>query len=131
MVLRPDEARLVRLGGRAQQLGVDVRRSGVDEAYPEPPARAPDFQDDLARSPKPLKFQVVDEHLRMADDTQTLDIYWARNNGHMADVVVGYIPSERLLMEGDPTIASRYWPEVARLGRKGAALGDTEPMSGA
>ena len=36
----------------------------------------------------------------------------------------------RLLMEGDPTIASRYWPEVARLGEKGAALGDTLPKAG-
>ena len=27
----------------------------------------------------------------MSDDTQTLEIYWARNNGHMADVLVGYI----------------------------------------
>ena len=36
----------------------------------------------------------------------------------------------RLLMESDPTIASRYWPEVARLGKKGAGLGDTEPKQG-
>ena len=48
---------------------------------------APDYPDDLARAPKPLKFQAVDEHLRMSDDTQTLDIYWARNNAHMADVL--------------------------------------------
>lgn len=36
----------------------------------------------------------------------------------------------RLLMESDPTIASRYWPEVARLGEKGAALGDALPKAG-
>jgi glyoxylase-like metal-dependent hydrolase (beta-lactamase superfamily II) len=78
---------------------------------------APDFPDDLARAPKPLKFQAVDEHLRMSDDTQTLDIYWARNNAHMADVLVGYIASERLLMEGDLVTAAfdwQHWPDGFR-----------------
>ena len=36
----------------------------------------------------------------------------------------------RLLMEEDPQVASRYWPEVARLGRMGASLGDA-PVPGA
>jgi glyoxylase-like metal-dependent hydrolase (beta-lactamase superfamily II) len=78
---------------------------------------APDFPDDLARAPKPLKFQAVDEHLRMSDDTQTLDIYWARNNAHMADVLVGYVASERLLMEGDLVTAAfdwQHWPDGFR-----------------
>src|SRR4029450_9845695 len=78
---------------------------------------APDYPDDLARAPKPLKFQAVAEHLRMMDDTQALDIYWARNNGHMADVLVGYVPSERLLMEGDLVTAAfdwQHWPDGFR-----------------
>jgi len=37
----------------------------------------------------------------------------------------------RLLMEPDPTIASRYWPEIARLGKKGAGIGDALPKQGA
>ena len=36
----------------------------------------------------------------------------------------------RLLMQSDPQIASRYWPEVARLGKKGAALDDAAPKEG-
>jgi hypothetical protein len=78
---------------------------------------APDFPDDLARNPKPLKFQAVDEHLRLSDDVQTLDIYWARNNPHMADVLVGYLPSEQLLMEGDLASAAldwQHWPDGFR-----------------
>jgi len=78
---------------------------------------APDYPDDLARATKPLKFQAVDEHVRMSDDTQTLDIYWARNNSHMADVLVGYVPSERLLMEGDLVTAAfdwQHWPDGFR-----------------
>jgi glyoxylase-like metal-dependent hydrolase (beta-lactamase superfamily II) len=95
-----------------------VQRRGSEPQFRDMVAHAaPAFPDDLARSPKPLKFQAVDEHLRMADDTQTLDIYWARNNGHMADILVGYIPSERLLMEGDLVTAAfdwQHWPDGFR-----------------
>ena len=78
---------------------------------------APDFPDDLAKSPKPLKFMPVDEHLRLADETQTVDVYWGRNNGHMADVVFAYVPSEKLLIEGDMVTAAfdwQHWPDTFR-----------------
>jgi glyoxylase-like metal-dependent hydrolase (beta-lactamase superfamily II) len=95
-----------------------VQRRGSEPQFRDMVAhRAPDYPDDLARAPKPLKFQAVDERLRMSDETQTLDIYWARNNGHMADVLVGYVPSERLLMEGDLVTAAfdwQHWPDGFR-----------------
>ena len=78
---------------------------------------APDFPDDLAKNPKPLKFTAVDEHLQLADDTQTVDVYWGRNNGHMADVVFAYVPSEKLLIEGDMVTAAfdwQHWPDTFR-----------------
>ena len=37
----------------------------------------------------------------------------------------------RLLMEQDPQVASRYWPQIAALGKKGAALGNAPPNAGA
>jgi glyoxylase-like metal-dependent hydrolase (beta-lactamase superfamily II) len=95
-----------------------VQRRGSEPQFRDMVAHsAPNYPDDLARAPKPLKFQAVDEHLRMSDDTQTLEIYWARNNGHMADVLVGYVPSERLLMEGDLVTAAfdwQHWPDGFR-----------------
>jgi glyoxylase-like metal-dependent hydrolase (beta-lactamase superfamily II) len=78
---------------------------------------APEFPDDLAKSPKPLKFMAVDEHLRLNDETQTVDVYWGRNNGHMADVVFAYVPSEKLLIEGDMVSAAfdwQHWPDTFR-----------------
>jgi glyoxylase-like metal-dependent hydrolase (beta-lactamase superfamily II) len=78
---------------------------------------APDFPDDLAKNPKPLKFTPVEEHLRLSDDTQTVDVYWGRNNGHMADVVFAYVPSEKLLIEGDMVTAAfdwQHWPDTFR-----------------
>jgi len=78
---------------------------------------APDFPDDLAKNQKQLKFTPMDEHLRLADDTQAVDVYWGRNNGHMADVVFAYVPSEKLLIEGDMVTAAydwQHWPDTFR-----------------
>ena len=78
---------------------------------------APDFPDDLTKNPKPLKFTAVDEHLQLKDETQTVDVYWGRNNGHMADVVFAYVPSEKLLIEGDMVTAAfdwQHWPDTFR-----------------
>ena len=95
-----------------------VQRRGSEPQFRDMVAHAaPDFPDDLARRPRPLKFQAVDEHLRMSDDTQTLDIYWVPNSAHMADVLVGYVPSEKLLMEGDLATAAfdwQHWPDGFR-----------------
>jgi glyoxylase-like metal-dependent hydrolase (beta-lactamase superfamily II) len=95
-----------------------VQRRGSEPQFRDMVAHAaPDYPDDLARNRKPLKFLAVNEHLRMSDDTQTLDIYWVGNNAHMADVLVGYVPSERLLMEGDLVTAAfdwQHWPDGFR-----------------
>jgi glyoxylase-like metal-dependent hydrolase (beta-lactamase superfamily II) len=95
-----------------------VQRRGSEPQFRDMVAHAaPDYPDDLARTPKPLKFLAVNDHLRMSDETQTLDIYWVGNNAHMADVLVGYVPSERLLMEGDLVTAAfdwQHWPDGFR-----------------
>lgn len=78
---------------------------------------APDFPDDLAKSPKPFKFMPVDEKLRLSDETMTLDVFWARNNIHMADAVFAYAPAQRVVMEGDIATAAfdyQFWPDNFR-----------------
>lgn len=78
---------------------------------------APDFPDDLARSPKPLNFIPVDEKLVLSDPTMTLWVLWTRNNIHMADAVVAYAPAQRVIMEGDVATASyiwQFWPDNLR-----------------
>ena len=74
---------------------------------------APDYPDDLARSPQPFKTRVMGDHLRLQDDTQTLDLYWGRNNGHMADVVFAYAPEQKVMMEGDLVTAAYQWQNWA------------------
>ena len=78
---------------------------------------APDFPDDLAKSPKPFKLLPVDERLRLSDDTMTLDVLWARNNIHMADAVFAYAPAQKVAIEGDIATASydyQFWPDNFR-----------------
>jgi hypothetical protein len=77
----------------------------------------PDYPDDLAKNHKPFKFMPVDEHLRLSDDTMTLDVYWARNNIHMADAVFAYAPAQKVAMEGDIATAAydyQFWPDNFR-----------------
>lgn len=78
---------------------------------------ARDYPDDLALHPMPFRALAMGEHLRLQDETQTLDLYWGRNNGHMADVVFGYVPSAKLIMEGDMVTAAYewvHWPDSLR-----------------
>jgi len=76
--------------------------------------RAPDYPDALEKNRKPLKFQAMGEHLRLSDSMLTVDLYWARNNTHMADAVFAYIPSAKVMVEGDIATAARdyqFWPD--------------------
>jgi len=76
--------------------------------------RAPDYPDALEKNRKPLKFQAMGEHLRLSDSTLTVDLYWARNNTHMADAVFAYIPASKVMVEGDIATAARdyqFWPD--------------------
>jgi len=59
------------------------------------------YPDDLAKSPHPLDFVPVDEHLALQDRTNHLDIYHVLDHTHMANGVLAYLPQQRVLMEGD------------------------------
>jgi glyoxylase-like metal-dependent hydrolase (beta-lactamase superfamily II) len=61
------------------------------------------YPDALARNPRPLKFQAVDEHLVLEDSLRRLDVYHAVGHMHMSDALFAYLPEERILMEGDFT----------------------------
>ncbi len=59
------------------------------------------YQDALSRNPQPLKSLAVDDHLRLSDDSLTIDIYHMVSNAHMAQGLMGYIPEHKLLIQGD------------------------------
>lgn len=61
------------------------------------------FPDALGRNPKPLKFIPVDDHLKLKDSTNEIDIYHIVGNYHMADGVIVHVPASNLLVEADLT----------------------------
>lgn len=75
------------------------------------------FPDELARNPRPLDFLGVDEHLVLEDSMRRLDVYHAVGHLHMSDALIGYLPEERIIMEGDFTDdgwAFNWWAGALR-----------------
>jgi glyoxylase-like metal-dependent hydrolase (beta-lactamase superfamily II) len=87
----------------AQGLTV-ISRRGNEGIFREMVARpAKLFPDALGRNPKPLQFIPVDDHLKMKDSTNEIDIYHIVGNYHMADGVIVHVPASNLLAEADLT----------------------------
>ena len=81
-----------------------ISRRGNEGIFREMVARpAKLFPDALGRSPKPLKFIPVDDHLKLRDSTNEIDIYHIVGNYHMADGVIVHVPRSNLLVEADLT----------------------------
>ena len=81
-----------------------ISRRGNEGIFREMVARpATLFPDALGRSPKPLKFIPVDDHLKLKDSTNEVDIYHIIGNYHMADGVIVHVPASKLLVEADLT----------------------------
>ena len=81
-----------------------ISRRGNEAIFREMVARpAKLFPDALGRNPKPLKFIPVDDHLKLKDSTNEIDIYHLVGNYHMADGVIAHVPASRLLVEADLT----------------------------
>jgi glyoxylase-like metal-dependent hydrolase (beta-lactamase superfamily II) len=67
------------------------------------------FPDALAKNPRPLVFQPVDEHLVLEDSKHRLDVYHSVGDFHMSDALIAYLPKEKILMEGDFTDETWTW----------------------
>src|SRR5688572_22759177 len=91
----------------AQGLTV-ISRRGNEGIFREMVARpAKMFPDALGRSPKALRFIPVDDHLKLKDSTNEIDIYHIVGNYHMADGVIVHVPASNLLVEGD--LSTQNW----------------------
>ena len=81
-----------------------ISRRGNEGIFREMVSRpAKLFPDALGRTPKPLKFIPVDDHLKLKDATNEIDIYHIVGNYHMADGVIVHVPASNLLVEADLT----------------------------
>jgi glyoxylase-like metal-dependent hydrolase (beta-lactamase superfamily II) len=57
--------------------------------------------DALAKNPKPLKIETVDEELVIKDATRTVNLYHIAGSAHADTLLMAYFPKERILVEAD------------------------------
>jgi glyoxylase-like metal-dependent hydrolase (beta-lactamase superfamily II) len=66
--------------------------------YPRPHSINPDA---LQRNRKPLNLLVVGDRHTMRDDLRTVEIHHVPGNAHNANMLVVYLPAERILIQAD------------------------------
>jgi glyoxylase-like metal-dependent hydrolase (beta-lactamase superfamily II) len=57
--------------------------------------------DALAKNPKPLKLETVDEEMVLKDKTMTVNLYHVAGSPHADTLLMAYLPRERILVEVD------------------------------
>jgi glyoxylase-like metal-dependent hydrolase (beta-lactamase superfamily II) len=57
--------------------------------------------DALAKNPKPVKIETVDEELELKDATRTVNLYRIAGNPHADTLLMAYFPKERIVVEAD------------------------------
>ena len=86
--------------------------AGAAAAAPAAPAAAPagggrggaapaPWPDDLAKSGKKVKFQWVKDKWTLKDDTRTIEVYAIKGALHSEDMMVIYLPKEKVIFEAD------------------------------
>ncbi len=83
--------------------GLSVIAHKAAEAFFQSAATRPHtiLQDALARNPKPLKFQAVDDTLELKDATRTMELYHIIGSQHADTLLMAYLPKERIVVEAD------------------------------
>ena len=73
-------------------------------------------RDALARDPKPLKLETVDEEREFKDGAMTVELFHIAGNPHADTLLMAYFPKERILVEADAfSPASAVQPYAANL----------------
>jgi glyoxylase-like metal-dependent hydrolase (beta-lactamase superfamily II) len=79
-----------------------IAHKGSAPYFLEAVARAHTIAPDaLAKNPKPLKLETVDEEMVLKDDTMTVNLYHIAGGPHADTLLMAYFPKERILVEAD------------------------------
>jgi hypothetical protein len=85
----------------AEGLTVITQRANV-EFFKELVARKHSIvQDALARNPKPLKIEAVDEEMTLKDRAMEVRLYHLRDNPREGTNLFAYVPRDRMLVQAD------------------------------
>lgn len=68
------------------------------KVWANPHKLAPDA---LALHPRPAKFELVQDHLRLSDGEQVVELYHLHDFGHNDAALVAYLPKQKVLVEAD------------------------------
>ncbi|MGA2025273.1 MAG: hypothetical protein ABSH23_11000 [Steroidobacteraceae bacterium] len=100
--------------GVAEDLTI-ISRRGNEGIFREMATHpSPDYPDSLEKNHRPLHFVPMEEHLRLSDESMTVDLYRVIGNTHMADAVFAYVPAQKLMVEGDIGTAAvdyQFWAD--------------------
>jgi glyoxylase-like metal-dependent hydrolase (beta-lactamase superfamily II) len=79
-----------------------VAQKATAAFYQDAIARAHTIAPDaLAKNPKPLKIETVDEELELKDATRTMQLFRIDGSPHADTLLMAYLPKERILVEAD------------------------------
>ena len=83
--------------------GATIVTHSSNKAFLERVAKTPHTlnPDKLAASKKPVKIQTVDDKSVLTDGTRTIELHWLLNYDHAGDMLVVYLPKEKILAEVD------------------------------
>jgi len=83
--------------------GITIITNEQNKAFYEQAWKAPHTlePDKLAKNPKKATFITVKDKYTLTDGNQTLDLYYTQPNDHNNDMMIGYLPKLKVLIEAD------------------------------
>jgi hypothetical protein len=76
----------------------DVNKAYYEQLFKRKATMAPDA---LAKNPKKPSIIGVKDKYVVTDGTQTLEMYTTQGDGHSGELLVGYLPKYKILVEAD------------------------------
>jgi len=94
--------------------GLTVITHAANEAFYRRMAEQPStiVPDALARAPKPIKIETVDEQRTYEDESMKLELYHVAESRHSGSILMAYLPEQRLLIEADLYTPGRTAPQT-------------------
>ncbi len=98
----------------AQSEGLTIVTQAANEAFYRRMAEQPSTleQDALARAPRPIDIEIVEDQRRYEDESMTLELYHVAGSEHSSSILMAYVPEQRLLIEADLYNPGRTTPQL-------------------
>lgn len=94
--------------------GLTVITQAANESFYRRMAEQPStiVPDTLAREPRAIELEAVDDKATYADDSRTVELYHVAGSGHASTMLMVYVPAQRLLVEADLYNPGRTTPQL-------------------